>query len=251
VKFTPRGGRVDAYVEHAGANVEVRVQDTGEGIEPQFLPYVFDRFRQADASSARRHGGLGLGLSIVKQLVELHGGEVDVESEGHGRGTTFTVRLPLPAHAGDAAATKPQRGQAHAASEREAARGRLEGVRALVVDDERDARELVQRLLEEAGARAATAASTRDALEQLEQAPFDVLVSDIGMPGEDGYELIRRVRESRGAQSLPALALTAYARPEDRARVIAAGFQQHLAKPLDPARVVSLVASLVQAHASG
>ena len=253
VKFTPRGGRVDVVMRHVDGNVEVCVNDTGEGIAPDFLPFVFDRFRQADASSARRHGGLGLGLSIVKQLVELHGGEVRVESEGLGRGATFTVALPLlvPNPRGAGRESK-SRARAHAGDGADhVLRGQLEGVRALVVDDERDARDLIQRLLQEAGADVATAASTEEALGQLDRDRFDVLVSDIGMPGRDGYELIQAVRTRGTNQALPALALTAYARAEDRAKVIAAGFQKHLPKPVDPARVVSLVASLVRERPSG
>ena len=249
VKFTPRGGRVDVHMRCAGANVEVCVADTGEGIAPDFLPYVFDRFRQADATTGRRHGGLGLGLSIVKQLVELHGGEVRVLSEGPGRGATFTVTLPLlvPLDAG----TEGSAHAARAATSAEHARGQLEGVRALVVDDERDARDLIQRLLQDAGADVATAASTDEALGCLDRGRFDVLVSDIGMPGRDGYELINAVRTRGVNRALPALALTAYARAEDRAKVIAAGFQKHLPKPVDPARVVSLVASLVRERSAG
>jgi CheY-like chemotaxis protein len=248
VKFTPRGGRVDVHAERTATHVELRVSDTGEGIASDFLPHVFDRFRQADASSARRHGGLGLGLSIVKQLVELHGGSVSVASEGRAHGTTFTVCLPVAARAQAAADTDAQamRTDDAARDERDAERGQLEGVRVLVVDDESDARELLQRLLEGAGARTAVAGSTGQALALVGEQPFDVIVSDIGMPGEDGYQLIRRLRERHDAAALPAVALTAYARAEDRAKVIAAGFQQHLAKPLDPVRVVSTVAALVR-----
>ena len=252
VKFTPRGGRVDVVLRPKGPNVEVCVKDTGQGIAPEFLPYVFDRFRQADASSTRRHGGLGLGLSIVKQLVELHGGEVAVESEGLGRGATFTVTLPLLAAVELPAPGASQPPAATTAARRdEHPRGQLDGVRALVVDDERDARDLIERLLQEAGAHVATAASTDEALGRLERDRFDVLVSDIGMPGRDGYELIHAVRSRDAVRSMPAVALTAYARAEDRAKAIAAGYQRHLPKPVDPARVVSLVASLVRDRPSG
>ena len=253
VKFTPRGGRVEVRLRHDATGLEACVSDTGEGIDPDFLPHVFDRFRQADASSARRHGGLGLGLSIVKQLVELHGGQVSVASEGKGQGTTFRVRLPLmarlEARTTSEVATAAARDAASASAT--SPRGVLDGVHAIVVDDEIDARELLQRVLESAGARVATAGSTPEAIERLHDASFDVLVSDIGMPGEDGYELIRRVRRRLSKDALPALALTAYARPEDRAKVIAAGYQHHVAKPLEPARVVALVASLVRERPSG
>jgi PAS domain S-box-containing protein len=249
VKFTPRGGRVQVALERVNSHLEASVTDTGEGIRPDFLPYVFDRFRQADASTTRRHGGLGLGLSIVKQLVELHGGSIRVKSGGAGQGSTFTVALPLtvvhPEADDEAQRRHPQAG-ASAAALRDEACVRMGGVRVLVVDDEPDARSLVKRLLEDCEAEVVMAASAAEAMERLRSARFDVLVSDIGMPGEDGYSLIRRVRglpvEAGG--TIPALALTAYARSEDRMRAVRAGFQMHVVKPVDAAELITMVASL-------
>jgi PAS domain S-box-containing protein len=259
VKFTPRGGRVQVVLGRVNSHVEVSVADSGEGIAPEFLPYVFDRFRQADASTTRRHGGLGLGLAIVRQLVELHGGGVRAESAGLGRGATFILTLPLtPVDVREGSAgdrrhpTAADGGVGAAAADAPGATGladaciRIEGVRVLVVDDEPDARGVVERVLRDCGAAVATAASAREALERLEGERFDVLVSDIGMPGEDGYALIRRVRglgvERGGA--IPAVALTAYARAEDRMKAVLAGFQMHVAKPVEPAELVTMVASL-------
>jgi CheY-like chemotaxis protein/nitrogen-specific signal transduction histidine kinase len=247
VKFTPRDGRIQVRLARAGAEAEVRVTDTGAGIPPEFLPHVFDRFRQADASTTRRFGGLGLGLSIVKQLVELHGGAVTAESEGVGRGAAFVVTLPLGA--GVAAAAEPGSGARRARAE--AAGGadeavNLAGVRVLVVDDDPDAREMVQRLLVERHAVVSTAASSEDALRQFRDGRFDVLISDIGMPGEDGLTLIRRVRAlgPEAGGDVPAVALTAYARPEDRSKAMSAGYTRHAAKPIEPARLFAVIASV-------
>ena len=240
VKFTPEGGRVDIQLVRGAAHVEVCVKDTGEGIRPEFLPFVFDRFRQADATTTRIHGGLGLGLAIVRQLVELHGGTVRVESEGVGRGATFYVRLPIAA-----ARQKAERETRRAVQRREhpgdAMRLKVAGMRVLVVDDEGDARGVVRRFLEDCGVMVTAASSASEAMEKLTAEPFDVLVSDIGMPGEDGYSLIRKVRAS--GNLIPAIALTAYARPEDRTRAVNAGYHTHLSKPADPAELVALVAS--------
>jgi CheY-like chemotaxis protein len=212
------------------------------GIDPAFLPHMFERFRQADSSTARLHGGLGLGLSIVKHLVELHGGTVRAESAGLGRGARFVVELPVQA------ATTTER------TERRLGRGqhpcempRLVGKTVLVVDDEPDARELVQRMLEECEARVVTAASAPEALEALDRERPDVLVSDIGMPGQDGYALIREIRAGAVPETrdVPAVALTAFARPEDRQRALEAGYQAHLAKPVDAPELVTIASSLV------
>jgi PAS domain S-box-containing protein len=247
VKFTPRDGRVQVRLASTRDYAEVRVTDTGAGIPPEFLPYVFDRFRQADASTTRRFGGLGLGLSIVKQLVELHGGVVTAESEGVGRGATFTVTLPLAvsAPAALAAGHRVPRAPAETSAMAEVAAD-LAGLRVLVVDDDPDAREMVQRLLSERHAVVSTAASAEEALRALREAPFDVLISDIGMPGEDGLALIRRVRSlgAQGGGDVPAVALTAYARPEDRAKAMTAGYSRHAVKPIEPAQLYAVVASL-------
>ncbi|MDB5297380.1 MAG: sensor hybrid histidine kinase [Phycisphaerales bacterium] len=255
VKFTPKDGQVQVVLGRVDSRLEVAVADTGQGIDAAFLPHVFDRFRQADASTTRRHGGLGLGLAIVKQLVELHGGTVTARSPGLGQGATFTVVLPGPTvdpgSDGAAAPGRPPR-----AGDRPAAladplaaldpSALIAGVRVLVVDDESDARELVRVLLAECGAVVTTAGSAAEALDRFAADRPDVLVSDIGMPGEDGYALIRRVRAlgpDHGGR-VPALALTAYARSEDRVRAVLAGFQSHVAKPVEPSELITMIASL-------
>jgi PAS domain S-box-containing protein len=251
VKFTPPGGRVEARVSRAGSQIEVAISDTGQGIEPEFLPYVFERFRQADMGTTRRHGGLGLGLAIVRHLVELHGGTVMAESEGEGKGSTFTMRLPVRA-VRDTEQTPTCVEKAAlpgGAFDASAAISRLEGVKVLVVDDEPDARRLLTEVLERSGAEVLTAASAVEALEMLQAWRPHVLLSDIGMPDGDGYELIQRVRElpeERGGRT-PAAALTAYAGPFDRARALSEGFQLHVAKPVEPAELTAVVASLARA----
>jgi CheY-like chemotaxis protein len=246
VKFTPRGGRVQVLLERVNSHLEVSVTDTGDGIAPEFLPHVFERFRQADGSTTRRHGGLGLGLAIVKQLVELHGGSIRAKSPGVGHGATFTVSLPLTAVHEDSEPS-PQRRHPSARNGplEPDIRARIEGVKVLVVDDEADARALVKRLLEDCKAVVTVAASVAEALERILAEPPDVLVSDIGMPGEDGYALIKSVRAlgtARGGD-IPAIALTAYARSEDRIRAVAAGFQLHVTKPVEPVELITMVAS--------
>ncbi|MGK4004229.1 PAS domain S-box protein [Sorangium sp. So ce1036] len=248
VKFTPAGGRVDVTLRRVGAHAELSVSDTGVGVGAQFLPHVFERFRQADASSARKYGGLGIGLSIVKHLVELHGGTVAVASEGEGRGTTFTVRLPLAGVSQEAPGAAPSKGAARAAVLLDDAGAELTGVRVLVVDDQADAREVAQRVLAEYAATVTTVASAAEALAALERERPDVLVSDLGMPVEDGFQLIRKVR-ALGAErggATPAVALSALARAEDRARALGAGYQAHIAKPLDPAELVGVVGTLAR-----
>jgi CheY-like chemotaxis protein len=227
----------------------VTIADSGEGIDAAFLPHVFERFRQAEASTARRHGGLGLGLSIVKQLVELHGGGVSATSRGKGMGSTFQIRLPVAATNGDAQAEVQQLESAPLSAPSEdgvrLVDVDLEGIKVLVVDDEPDARSLVERLLHDCAATVTTAASASEALEHLMQDRPDVLVSDIGMPSEDGYALIRRIRLLHGDRgTVPAIALTAYARAEDRAKALEAGYQSHLPKPVEPGKLVSMVAQL-------
>jgi PAS domain S-box-containing protein len=248
IKFTPRGGHVLVALERVDSHVEVRVSDTGEGISPEFLPHVFDRFRQADGSSTRPHGGLGLGLSIVKQLIELHGGSVRAESGGLGRGSTFSVALPLVALVSEFKAEADRRDPTLAPRVGELSKihGQVRGVKVLVVDDEADARALIKRLLEGCHAVVTTAASAGEAVRLMQSELFDVLVSDVGMPGEDGYSLIRRVRAlgpERGGNT-PAIALTAFARAEDRVTAMTAGFQHHLAKPVEPGELIAMIAGL-------
>jgi signal transduction histidine kinase/ActR/RegA family two-component response regulator len=245
VKFTPKGGKVQVVLERVNSHLEISVADTGAGINPQFLPYVFDRFRQADASTTRRYGGLGLGLAIVRQLVELHGGTVKVKSPGEGHGATFIVNLPVAvAHveAGEARIHP----QAASSPPDEVLPTSLAGLRVLVVDDEPDARTLLKRLLEGWDAEVLSAASAAEALAMIESSRPDVLVSDIGMPDVDGYEFLKRVRalgEARGG-TIPAIALTASARSEDRTRTLMAGYQVHVAKPVEPGELIATVASV-------
>jgi signal transduction histidine kinase/CheY-like chemotaxis protein len=247
VKFTNRGGKVQVRLERVDSHVEVTVSDTGVGIAADFLPHVFERFRQGDPGTARARGGLGLGLSIARQLVEMHGGTIEVSSGGVGKGATFRVRVPLaivhPTHE-TAARIHPRTSQGLT----EIAAGDLRGVHVLAVDDERDALALVIAVLETAGARVTTAGSAREALTLLDQQLPDVIVADLGMPTLDGYEFIDRIRRHRNRQvrELPAAALTAYARPEDRMRALRAGFHIHLAKPIDPAELVTTVAALAK-----
>jgi signal transduction histidine kinase/ActR/RegA family two-component response regulator len=248
VKFTDAGGRVTLQVEQEGSSVVVTVSDTGRGIEPGFLPYVFDRFRQADGSSTRRFGGLGLGLAIVRHIVELHGGHVAAESPGSGQGATFRVDLPVRA----VAPLDPFQLSESSESLDEAPRtmGDITGIRLLVVDDEADARDLLQTVVTGAGGSAEVVASAAEALEAVQRFQPDVIVCDIGMPDADGYSFIRQLRarsRDRGG-AVPTIALTAYSRKEDRMRALSAGFSAHLAKPIDADELVAVIASL---HAMG
>jgi signal transduction histidine kinase/ActR/RegA family two-component response regulator len=243
VKFTPRGGRVEVRLIQRGAEVEIQVTDTGQGIAPEFLPRIFDRFSQADASTTRRQGGLGLGLAIVKALVERHGGTIRAESPGLGRGATFIVRLPV--------LSGYEPGNAELARERvtkatPAVFRRLDGIRVMVVEDDTDGRNMLTILLERSGALVVSVASVREALDTLETIRPDVIVSDIAMADEDGFTLIRqiRARDAEHGGTIPALALTGYVFPEDRARVLAAGFQAHVGKPAAPGELVAAVATL-------
>ncbi|MBA3712953.1 MAG: PAS domain S-box protein [Pyrinomonadaceae bacterium] len=256
VKFTPPGGRVDVRIERDAASVSVSVSDTGQGISPDFLPYIFDRFRQADSSTTRRHGGLGLGLAIVRHLVELHGGKVRAESAGVNMGAKFVIDLPLASAAAGVAGRREaalRGGRAVAVltelpseSSSVSPRMSLAGVKVLVAEDEPDTCEYLARVLTQHGAEVTAVTSTDAALAALADAWPDVLVSDIGMPGADGYELIRRVRllEMGRGRRLPAAALTAYAGADERAKSLQAGFQVHVAKPIGPATLISLVADL-------
>ncbi len=242
-KFTPPGGRIDVDLERQDGAMVLRVRDTGIGMAPHFLAHVFERFRQADSTSTRTHGGLGLGLAIVRHLVELHGGTVEAESPGIGKGSTFTVRIPIRAAMRRADDRQAATAGAGAVGVPAPPSEELRGVTVLVVDDEPDARDLFAAILRQHGAVVRTAASVHDALESLETFTPGVLVADIGMPGEDGYELIRHIRSGTQA-SMPAVALTAYARPEDRRRALDAGFEMHLPKPVEPVELVSAVADL-------
>jgi PAS domain S-box-containing protein len=251
VKFTPEGGRVQVQLERIDSHVEITVSDTGHGISAEFLPHVFDQFRQADQSTSREHSGMGLGLAIVRQMVEMHGGTVRADSPGEGHGASFTVMLPIVvarklegSRAGDAKrARSATRGSV--LMER---RPSLKDLKVLVVDDESDTRDLLTSVLEQCQAQVTAVATVSDALEAIERVQPGILVSDIGMPGEDGYALIRKVRSlpaERGG-SIRAIALTAYARVEDRLAVLAAGYQMHVPKPVDLAEFVMLIASLAE-----
>ena len=247
VKFTPKGGRIQVLLERANSHVALSVSDNGEGIAPEFLPHVFDRFRQADQSTTRSFGGLGLGLSIVKHLVELHGGTVRVKSAGKGKGTSFVVELPLRLQRrGEAEGRAVNELPAESIDALQASQARLDGVTVLYVDDEADARELVRQVLSGQGARVITADSAEAGRRLMATERPDILVADIGMPDEDGYSLIRTIRSlpaDRGG-SIPAAAVTALARAEDRRRALLAGFQTHVAKPVDVVELAAVVASL-------
>ncbi|HMJ14997.1 MAG TPA: ATP-binding protein [Polyangiaceae bacterium] len=236
VKFTPKGGQVALGVHRRGLGVELSVSDDGIGITPEFLPHVFDRFRQADSSTTRRHGGLGLGLAIVKQLVELHGGSVSAASPGEAKGSTFVIGLPLRSERHEGAAVESPAPLLLSDA--------LAGIVVLVVDDESDAREFVGRALADRAASVVLVSEVDAALAVLERDEVHVLVSDIGMPGKDGYDLIRALRQRSDAKTIPAIALTAYARTEDRIRVLGAGFQLHVTKPVDAYELTLAVASL-------
>ena len=252
IKFTPKNGRIEVALQRVNSEVQVSVGDSGEGISNEFLPYVFDRFSQSDGKTTRSHSGLGLGLAIVRQLVELHGGTVKADSDGPGRGATFKVQLPVLSIN-------------HVPGSKTAARdlpliearvtdwssmdcpAQLDGVRVLIVDDNSDTRQMLKAVLSECQADVITAASVAEAIKEIEQQKPDVLVSDLGMPEQDGYELIKEVRERESAghtAGIPALALTAYAKAEDRVRALAGGYQVHLAKPVEPAEFVLVVANL-------
>jgi signal transduction histidine kinase/DNA-binding response OmpR family regulator len=243
VKFTPKDGSVKVWLRRINSHVEVRVEDTGQGISGEFLPHVFDRFRQADGTATRRHGGLGLGLAIARHLVELHGGTIHAESRGEGHGASFTVNLPIVVAPSTGGSTENALADVNVPLVRS---GSLEGLRVLVVDDETDTRELIAFTLSICGAEVMVASTAREALDTLQDWMPDVLVSDIGMPGVDGYAFIRKIRKREtGSKSLlPAVALTAYAGVEDRLRALSAGFQAHLAKPLDTDELVQIVATL-------
>lgn len=251
IKFTPGGGAINLKLAQDESQVIISVSDNGQGVNPKFLAYMFDRFRQADSSSVRRHGGLGLGLAIVRHLVELHGGSVTADSAGAGKGTTFTVRLPINPMRVEAAPTVAM--QTCEVGIPINVTPILSGLSILVVDDEADARKLTQHVLISYGAAVVTASSAGEALDSISRHLPNLIVSDIGMPGEDGYSLIRKIRHLKfgAAKKLPAIALTAYARAQDRMRAIAAGFQYHVTKPVEPAELAIVIASLTGRLPSG
>ena len=244
IKFTPKDGKIEVKMRQTNSGAEISIRDNGQGIAPEFLPFVFDRFRQADGSSTRQHGGLGLGLSIVRHLVEMHGGSVGVESPGLDQGATFTINLPIIT-AGNTFAKNPLPDGEFNEFQTDHA-DLLKGMRVLVVDDENDALQLLKTIIEGCGAETRAAESAAEAMEILKNFEPDILISDIGMPGEDGYSLIRKVRslESNGKR-ISAVALTAYAREEDRMRALLAGFQVHVAKPVNPVELIAVIGGLV------
>jgi len=250
IKFTPESGQVRIQAGQVDSQVRVSVSDSGIGIAPEFLPHIFDRFRQADGSTTRVHGGLGLGLSIVKHLVQLHEGQVTVESGGQNQGATFIVSLPLARNV-QADGVKDE-----GAIEREgdglpaSFSHLLEGMRILVVDDEADSRDLVSAILRRCGGKVKSCKSAAEALKAFRAWKPDILVSDIGMPVEDGYSLIQKLRKQRLklAREIPAIALTAYATDDDRARALSAGFQVHIAKPIEPETLVKSIAGAAGRH---
>jgi CheY-like chemotaxis protein len=248
VKFTPRGGRVLVQLLRVNSHLELAIEDTGPGLAPEFIPFAFDRFRQADSSSTRRHGGLGLGLSIVRNLVELHGGSVAAGNRSVGSGALFVVRLPrMSVRPAERAPLEPR----HPDTERHVSfdsAPSLHGLRLLVVDDEIDSREITAAALARCGADVASVGSAAEAVVLLKRSRPHVILSDIEMPGEDGYSLMRRIRRLSPEEGglTPAAALTAYAGTEDRMRALAAGFQIHVPKPVQPAELAAVVASLAR-----
>jgi CheY-like chemotaxis protein len=246
VRFTPAGGHIEVVLAKIDETAEIRVTDTGIGISPEFLPHVFERFRQADGSTTRSYGGLGLGLAIARHFVELHTGTIHVESAGEGRGASFTVRLPCHAEtAAVARGTEPVR--------KPSVPPLLQGTRILVVDDDPDTLTVLRAILEGAGAIVRIASSASETREFLEHVHPDLLIADIGMPKEDGYSLLRSVRAlaSDEMAQVPAIALTAYARPEDAEEALASGFQMHVAKPVDSAKLLSAVTTMLVRSWSG
>lgn len=253
IKFTPTGGRIEVKVERFGRDLKLRVSDTGQGIGASFLPFIFDRFRQADGTTTRQHGGLGLGLAIVRHLVELHGGTIKADSAGEGKGTTFTIKLPLAPQE-----TTGRKKTTERLRTKEASNGRftslpsLDDVKVLVVDDDPDTLQILSVMLGESKAVVETANSVSVALEVLKWYQPDVLVSDLAMPGEDGYSLIGRIRALEGGigSEIPAVALTSYVRVEDRARALSAGFNMFVPKPVQPDELITAIANLAEVEAA-
>lgn len=252
-KFTNKGGKIDVKLEISGSNAVITVVDNGKGITPEFLPYIFERFRQEDATTRRNQGGLGLGLAIVKHLIEMHGGHVSAQSAGEGHGATFVVTLPLNYSATSTPLErKPAQPTASVESPRSTlSESALKGLRILVVEDDDDARKLIKRVLTNRQAAVLEAPSVNAALEAIADFAPDIVVSDVGMPGRDGYDLIRAIRSRTDAlKSLPAIALSAFARPEDQQRALQSGFQLHLSKPINPDELVMSIATLLQKSAA-
>ncbi len=248
IKFTPSRGRVQVRLQRINSHVEFVVSDTGNGIDPKLLPHIFERFRQGDSSTTREHRGLGLGLAIVRHLVELHGGVVRAFSDGEGKGSEFRVELPISVASRSAQLDDQVRVHPRIGERISGTMPSLAGLRVLLVDDEPDAREVLTAILNEAGAEVITAAGAHAGLELITRWKPDVLISDIGMPGEDGYDLIRKVRALSPDQGgrVPAIALTAFARTQDRLRVLSAGYQTHVPKPVEPVELATVVASLTR-----
>lgn len=252
IKFTPEGGRVGILIEPSADHVEIRIVDTGEGISPELLPHVFERFRRAPRATTGRRAGLGLGLSIVRQLVELHGGAVHAASPGPGHGATFTVRLPVAA--GDAAGQRIALTERRTRSSRTSPAPRLprlDGLHILVVDDDADGRMLTSLVLTQAGASVKVVASAHEALHALDVDRTDAIVSHVDLSGENGCALIRQIRQHEATRGgfVPAIAVTGFARAEDRARILAAGFQVHAPKPVEPAALTAAIAILTRNRA--
>ncbi len=245
LKFTPPGGRIDVTLRLSGEDAVLTISDTGEGIAPEFLPHVFERFRQETSDATRQHEGLGIGLSLVRHLTELHGGKVKADSAGKGYGATFTLTLPLLGSRAATAAEPTER-----PGEVEARARSLDGMRVLVVDDDPDARELISMVVRGAGGKVVEAASVADAKSAIAEGVPDAIVSDIAMPGGNGYEFARELRASARTASLPLVAVTAYTRAEDRDRAIAAGFDAHLSKPFEPRALIGLLAGLIADNAA-
>jgi CheY-like chemotaxis protein len=254
VKFTPIGGSIDVRLYSSNSNVVVEVKDTGSGIRPEFLPYAFDRFAQQEGGTTRRHGGMGIGLSIVKQLVELHGGTIAVASEGEGRGATFTISIPVQATIPIDAQERRARASLAApplipSSVEEIPS--IDGLRVLVVDDEPDSRRTIAAMLEQYGATVTTANTASEGLTLAELESFDVLLCDVAMPDQDGYAFIRRIRSHGDEKSrIPAVAITAYGRPTEREIALTEGFDEYLKKPVEPHNLISLVAGVVRRKGS-
>jgi signal transduction histidine kinase/ActR/RegA family two-component response regulator len=248
VKFTPKGGRVQVRLQRVNSSVEISVSDTGQGISADFLPYIFERFRQQDNTKTRRHGGLGLGMAITRHIVELHGGTIRAESPGEGLGATFTVRLPVMIVHSDKLPTSAQAdGLVSSETDNlsESDSTQLNGFQILIVDDETDARDLIAFILTQHGANVVAAANVREAVEKFQSLKPDLIVSDIEMPDEDGFSLIEKLKAFNEGQKrkIPAIALTAHARPSERLKVLSSGYQIHLAKPVEPAELLAVVAN--------